>query len=146
MSEVRNRLRAGIFVALTLLLFLLMLFYFGLSQVFVRKTIVSSRFAESVQGLSVGSDVKYQGVKVGSVRKITILAKEKMIQVDMAIELDHFRGIGDLDDFAESENSFREFIEDDITWRLQERRGVCTNVILFWSPEMLQRAFKIRFS
>ncbi len=121
MSEVRNRLRAGIFVALTLLLFLLMLFYFGLSQVFVRKTIVSSRFAESVQGLSVGSDVKYQGVKVGSVRKITILAKEKMIQVDMAIELDHFRGIGDLDDFAESENSFREFIEDDINHGLRCR-------------------------
>ena len=121
MSEVRNRLRAGIFVALTLLLFLLMLFYFGLSQVFVRKTIVSSRFAESVQGLSIGSDVKYQGVKVGSVRKITILAKEKMIQVDMAIELDHFRGIGDLDDFAESENSFREFIEDDINHGLRCR-------------------------
>ena len=121
MSEVRNRLRAGIFVALTLLLFLLMLFYFGLSQVFVRKTVVSSRFAESVQGLSIGSDVKYQGVKVGSVRKITILAKEKMIQVDMAIELDHFRGIGDLDDFAESENSFREFIEDDINHGLRCR-------------------------
>ena len=114
MNERKIRLRSGIFVALSLLLFILMLFYFGLSQVFVRKTIVSSRFAESVQGLSVGSDVKYQGVKVGSVRKITILAKEKMIQVDMVIELDHFRGIGDLDGFEESENSFRKFIEDDI--------------------------------
>ena len=121
MNEVRNRLRAGIFVALTLLLFLLMLFYFGLSQIFVRKTVVSSCFAESVQGLSVGSEVKYQGVKVGSVRKITILAKEKLIQVDMAIELDHFRGIGDLDGFEESENSFRKFIEEDINHGLRCR-------------------------
>ena len=81
MNERRNRLRAGIFVALTLLLFLLMLFYFGLSQVFVRKTEVSSCFSESVQGLSVGSEVKYQGVKVGSVRKITILASYSGIPI-----------------------------------------------------------------
>ena len=121
MNEVKNRLRAGIFVALTLLLFLLMLFYFGLSQVFVRKTVVSSCFAESVQGLSVGSEVKYQGVKVGSVRKITILAQKKLIQVDMAIELDHFRGIGDLDGFEESEDSFRKFIEEDINHGLRCR-------------------------
>lgn len=121
MNERKSRLRSGIFVALTLLLFLLMLFYFGLSQVFIRKTTVSSCFAESVQGLSVGSDVKYQGVKVGSVRKITILAKEKIIQVDMAVELKHFRGIGDLDDFEESENSFREFISNDVKHGLRCR-------------------------
>ena len=121
MNELKSRLRAGIFVALALLLFLLMLFYFGLSQVFVRKTLVSSCFAESVQGLSVGSDVKYQGVKVGSVRKITILAKEKLIQVDMAVELDHFHNIGDLDDLEESEASFRKFIDDDVQHGLRCR-------------------------
>ena len=121
MNERRNRLRAGIFVALTLLLFLLMLFYFGLSQVFVRKTEVSSCFSESVQGLSVGSEVKYQGVKVGSVRKITILAKDKQIKVDMAIELDHFQDIGDKGDLEESTQSFRDFIQNDIAHGLRCR-------------------------
>lgn len=114
MNERKIKLRAGIFVALTLLLFILMLFYFGLSQVFVRKTMVSTCFGESVQGLSVGSEVKYQGVKVGSVRKISIIAKEKLIKVDMAIELDHFQGVGDLDSLEESEQNFQEYISNDI--------------------------------
>ena len=121
MNERRNRLRSGIFVALTLLLFILMLFYFGLSQLFVRKTTISSVFSESVQGLSVGSEVKYQGVKVGSVRKITIVAKEKLIKVDMAIELDHFNGIGDVGSKEECERSFREYINKDIEQGLRCR-------------------------
>lgn len=121
MNERRNRLRSGIFVALTLLLFILMLFYFGLSQVFVRKTLISSVFAESVQGLSIGSDVKYQGVKVGSVRKISIIANDKLIKVDMAIELDHFQGVGDVGDFETSEKNFREFISKDIEQGLRCR-------------------------
>lgn len=121
MNERKSRLRSGIFVALSLLLFILMLFYFGLSQVFVRKTLISSVFAESVQGLSVGSEVKYQGVKVGSVRKITIVANDKLIKVDMAIELDHFQGVGDIGDFETSENNFREFIKKDIEQGLRCR-------------------------
>jgi len=44
------------------------------------------RFAESVSGLTVGSDVKYRGVSVGSVKKITIDAHDsRLIDVEIAL-------------------------------------------------------------
>ena len=106
MNERRNRLRAGIFTALTLLLFLVMMFYFGLSQVFVRKAAVVTCFAESVQGLSAGSEVMYRGVKVGSVKSIRILPDAKLILVNMDIELDKFEP----GDSEYSETKFYQFL------------------------------------
>jgi len=42
-------------------------------------------FAESVQGLDAGSPVKYKGATIGSVTKVTIRIKDKLIRVDMNI-------------------------------------------------------------
>ena len=95
MDESKNRRRGGIFVVLTLLLLLLMMFYFGLSELFVRRAKAVTCFSESIQGLSVGSEVKFRGVRVGEVTGISILSKEKLIKVDMAIEVEHFKGIDD---------------------------------------------------
>ena len=49
MNEHRSRLRAGIFAALTLLLLLVMMFYLGMSQIFIRKAGAVTCFSESVQ-------------------------------------------------------------------------------------------------
>lgn len=117
MNENRNRLRAGIFVALTLLLLLVMMFYFGLSQVFVRKAGVVTCFAESVQGLSVGSEVMYRGVKVGSVKRIRILPDDKLILVNMDIELDKF----ERDDTADPERKFYKFLRREMAHGLRCR-------------------------
>lgn len=110
MDERKNMLRTGSFVALSLLLLLLMLFYFGLSDVFLRRAKAVTCFSESIQGLTVGSEVKYRGVRVGEVTKISILSNEKLIKVDMAIELDHFEGVGDSADEDLRDQSFRDFM------------------------------------
>ena len=110
MDESKNRRRGGIFVVLTLLLLLLMMFYFGLSELFVRRAKAVTCFSESIQGLSVGSEVKFRGVRVGEVTGISILSKEKLIKVDMAIEVEHFKGIDDSSNADVRDRSFREFM------------------------------------
>ena len=121
MNEHKNRLKAGVFAALTLLLLLVMMFYFGMSQVFIRKAGAVSCFAESVQGLSNGSDVKYQGVKVGSVKSIRILPKEKLIKVNMDIELDKFEYGGNSASSSDSERKFYDFLRREMAQGLRCR-------------------------
>ena len=121
MNERRNRLRAGIFAALTLLLLLVMLFYFGMSQIFIRKVGVVTCFSESVQGLSNGSEVKYQGVKVGSVKNIRILPQDKLIKVNMEIELDKFENGSSSESTAERERKFYDFLRKEMSQGLRCR-------------------------
>ncbi len=47
--------------------------------------------SESVQGLSSGSAVKFQGVPVGIVRDITISTKSQRIRIDMEVRLSKFK-------------------------------------------------------
>ncbi|MBQ9087279.1 MAG: MCE family protein [Lentisphaeria bacterium] len=114
MDERKNQLRTGIFVTLSLVLLVLMLFYFGLSEMFVRRAKAVTCFAESVQGLSVGSEVKFCGVRVGEVTDISILSREKLIKVDMAIELKHFKGVDESGDADVRDMSFRDFMEKEM--------------------------------
>lgn len=114
MNERKNKIRAGIFVTLTVLLFLVMLFFLGASDLFVRKAGIVTCFAESVQGLNVGSEVRFLGVKVGTVREISILAEEKLIEVELDIELKCFDGIDVADDSGVCEEKFYEFIQSEI--------------------------------
>ncbi len=121
MNERRNRLRAGIFAALTLLLLLVMMFYFGMSQIFIHKVGAVTCFSESVQGLSNGSEVKYQGVKVGSVKSIRILPQEKLIKVNMDIELDKFEHGSNSESSAERERKFYDFLRREMAQGLRCR-------------------------
>lgn len=92
MSNSSSKLKAGAFIVSGILLLLAMLFFLGLSDIFVHKVKVITCFQESVQGLSVGSPVKYRGVQVGNVSEISIMMQEKTVWVTMDIEPRHFRG------------------------------------------------------
>ncbi|MDD5699172.1 MAG: MlaD family protein [Victivallaceae bacterium] len=85
-----NKFRLGLFVLAGILLFLVGLFFLGLSDLFVRKAHFVSLFPESVQGLTVGSSVKYKGVPIGTVANITIQVEDKLVRVDMDINLSSF--------------------------------------------------------
>ena len=121
MDERKSQLRTGIFVSLSLVLLILMLFYFGLSEMFVRRAKAVTCFSESVQGLSVGSEVKFCGVRVGEVTDIAILSQEKLIKVDMAIELKHCKGVGESGDAEIRDISFRDFMEKEMNEGLRCR-------------------------
>lgn len=85
-----NKFRLGLFVLSGTLLFITGLFVLGLEGLFVKKGHFVTLFPESVQGLTVGSPVKYKGVPIGTVDKISIQVENKLIRVDMDINLTSF--------------------------------------------------------
>ncbi|MCF6175472.1 MAG: MlaD family protein [Victivallaceae bacterium] len=80
-----NRFRLGLFVIIGIIVFIGALFIFGLSEIFTAKAKFITLFDESVQGLEAGSPVKYKGAVIGSVSKVTIRIKDKLIRVEMDI-------------------------------------------------------------
>ena len=85
-----NKFRLGLFVLMGVVLFLFGLFMLGLKDLFIRKAHFVTLFPESVQGLTIGSPVKYKGVPIGTVAEITIQVEDKLIRVDMDINLKAF--------------------------------------------------------
>ena len=85
-----NKFRLGLFVLSGTLLFITGLFVLGLEGLFVKKGHFVTLFPESVQGLTIGSPVKYKGVPIGTVSKISIQVENKLIRVDMDINLSSF--------------------------------------------------------
>ncbi len=100
-----DNFKAGIFIAGAVVLCCTMLFFFGMSDIFVRKARMQTYFKESVQGLSSGSPVKYKGVSIGSVSDISIMVGTSTICVGIEIDLKSFRThegeepFDDLEDF-----------------------------------------------
>ncbi|MGE4563900.1 MAG: MlaD family protein [Victivallaceae bacterium] len=111
----------GLFVIGALALLGAMLFFFGLSNLFVRKAHLVSLFGESVQGLAVGSPVKYKGVTIGDVREISIRVEDKLIRVDMYVELKAFSNAKDNMRPYRNQYEFREFLEKEISEGLRSR-------------------------
>lgn len=85
-----DKFQLGIFMLSALALLLAMMFFLGMSDLFVHKAKLTALFSESVQGLAVGSPVKYKGVPIGSVSKISIAVDNKLIIIDMSIDLSAF--------------------------------------------------------
>ena len=90
MAKVSN-FKTGLFVLGALVLLAMMLYMLGWKDFFVRKAVLTTSCSESVQGLSVGAAVKYKGAQIGSVDRVVILPKGKLIRVDMNVELASFR-------------------------------------------------------
>ncbi|MCC6849392.1 MAG: MCE family protein [Deltaproteobacteria bacterium] len=89
-----NNWKLGLFVVLGVLLMLAALFWLGARR-FQRTSFPAvSYFDESVQGLDVGSPVKFRGVTVGNVADITIAPDHRHVQVTSDIYLDAIQRLG----------------------------------------------------
>ena len=75
MTQKTNYFKLGLFVILAFALTAAMLLAFGAGQFLKTEPIAETYFNESVQGLDIGSDVKYKGVKIGTVKSITTPTK-----------------------------------------------------------------------
>lgn len=75
MTQKTNYFKLGLFVILSFALTAAMLIAFGAGQFFKTATLAETYFNESVQGLNIGSEVKYKGVKIGAVKSITTPTK-----------------------------------------------------------------------
>ena len=93
MNTRQQNLRIGVFAVSGVFLMLAGLFYLGLSDIFTEKLKVFTYFTESAQGVSVGSQVKYRGVPVGSVTELSIDMDSKKVLVAMEIEPEYFHSV-----------------------------------------------------
>ena len=78
-----NKYKLGIFVLTGIGLLIIALFMLGLSEALQPKINFITYFDESVQGLDIGSPVKFRGVTIGKVTRIAIRPKDNFIRVDM---------------------------------------------------------------
>ena len=106
-----QKIKIGLFVIGGLALLIAILFFLGMTDIFTNKATVQTFFSESVQGLTVGSAVKYRGVPIGNVTKISIRVTDKLVQVDMAVELEHFVSGGEK---GQQRSVFRRFFQSEL--------------------------------
>jgi len=71
MSQKANYFKLGLFVIGALVAGVLVLVIIGTGRFFERRIIIETYFKESVQGLDIGSKLKYRGVTIGEVTKIS---------------------------------------------------------------------------
>src|SRR5438046_9638009 len=70
MSAQANNFKLGLFVIGAVVAGVLLLLIVGSGRWFQSKTVIETYFNESVEGLDIGSNVKYRGVSVGEVKRI----------------------------------------------------------------------------
>jgi ABC-type transporter Mla subunit MlaD len=75
MTQNANYFKLGLFVILAFCLAVGFLILFGAGEFMKKEILAEACFDESVQGLDVGSEVKYKGVRIGTVKTITTPAK-----------------------------------------------------------------------
>ncbi len=81
-----NKVKLGVFITLGSLLVLAGIFFFGLSQFFIEKVKIYSVFTDDIQGIGIGSPVKYYGVDFGQVTDLYI-CNDGSIEVQMDLYL-----------------------------------------------------------
>jgi len=94
MSSKANYFKIGLFVICALGLAVVGVVVLGAGALFQKKIMVETYFDESVQGLDVGSPVKFRGLQIGKVEEISLAAKEyptsfKYILVRMSLFQDY---------------------------------------------------------
>lgn len=100
----QSKVKLGAFVIASVLLFIGAVSLFGSGAMFRETFPIFSYFAETVQGLEVGSPVKLRGVPIGRVVGITNSAKSRAVRVEMEIdmELTPFKSKGELFAYLDS--------------------------------------------
>lgn len=73
MKQKTGYFKIGLFTVLSLALMIVFLLFLGISKIFQPHKMAETYFNESIQGLDIGSPVKYRGVTVGKVTKISMI-------------------------------------------------------------------------
>jgi paraquat-inducible protein B len=112
-----NHWKLGLFILLGLGASLAVLFWLA-AQRFHRDAFPAiAYFDESVQGLDVGSPVKFRGVTVGTVANITIAPDHRHVQATADIYVDAVRSLG-ISDGAPDPNSGQPFMPENLRVQL----------------------------
>src|ERR1035437_314796 len=84
-KALRKNILLGFFVLIGIILFIIGIFLVGSkSGMFTKAFPITAKFTNAT-GLKVGSNVRYNGVRVGIVKSVTLI-NDTLVQVDMQIE------------------------------------------------------------
>ena len=88
MSAKSSKFLIGLFVIIGSLICAAIIIWVGAARIFMKGSLYSVYFDESVQGLQVDSAIKYRGVEIGKVESIKVAPDYRLIEVIMKIELE----------------------------------------------------------
>jgi ABC-type transporter Mla subunit MlaD len=94
MSTARSHWKLGLFVVGGAALVLASLAFLGARSMQREVGLYVSYFDESVQGLEVGSPIKFRGVTVGTVSRIQVAPDHRHVQVESALALEELDRLG----------------------------------------------------
>jgi len=66
--------KIGLFILSGIVLLIALIVFLNTSSIFTKQILIETYFNESVQGLSVGSPVKYRGITIGHVKEISFVS------------------------------------------------------------------------
>lgn len=84
-STESQKVRLGIFVIISTLLFVTAVYFIGQRQNMFEKTFTINAYFQNVNGLQKGNNVRYSGIDIGTVKNIAMI-NDSVIKVEMAIE------------------------------------------------------------
>jgi phospholipid/cholesterol/gamma-HCH transport system substrate-binding protein len=116
MSQRANYFKLGLFVIGAIAAGVIVLVIIGSGRWFERKVIIETYFKESVQGLDIGSKLKYRGVTIGEVTRITftytryqldlpITQRERYVMVEAQVQPRLLGGRAAAGDMTNPENA-----------------------------------------
>lgn len=114
-----NRWKLGLFVTLGIALSIGSLMWLGISQLQRRTTPAYFYFKESVNGLEVGSPVKFLGVEVGRVDDVFPAPDRRHIEVRAGIYVDTLEAWGISPSQFENRIAGQSFVSEDIRGQLK---------------------------
>lgn len=83
MSRKTNYFKLGVFIIAAVVIAIAIVLALGAGNIFKSTTTIETYFDESVQGLDVGSAVKYRGVQIGRVTKIGFTFNRYQLEVPL---------------------------------------------------------------
>jgi phospholipid/cholesterol/gamma-HCH transport system substrate-binding protein len=84
-KELKRNILLGFFILVGIILFITGIFLIGSKSEIFKKTFpITAKFSNAI-GLKLGSNVRYNGVKVGIVKSVDLI-NDTLVQVDMSIE------------------------------------------------------------
>jgi phospholipid/cholesterol/gamma-HCH transport system substrate-binding protein len=84
MENKKNNVKLGAFIAIGMFLLLFGIYLIGKKQQLFNSTFVISSVFKDINGLQIGSNVRFAGINVGVVENITIIA-DTAVRIDMFI-------------------------------------------------------------
>lgn len=84
-NSASQKVRLGIFVIISTILFVVAVYLIGQGQDMFRKTFTINAYFQNVNGLQNGNNVRYSGIDIGTVKTIKMI-NDSTIKVDMNID------------------------------------------------------------